>query len=114
MTQTPTPPSRSRLVAAAPAVVGAVTTAAGGLVLVGWWLGVEVLKGVGPGLPWMVPNTALGLAASGTALWLLRADPAPRHRRRLAGAAAAVAVLIGLLTLAEYALDGRLGFDRLL
>jgi signal transduction histidine kinase len=109
-----TPRRIPRFVAAAPVAVGVSTAAVGGLVLVGWWLGVDALKSVTPGLPWMAPNTAVGLIASGLALGLLRTTPVSRPRRRLAGAGAAVAVLIGLLTLAEYVLDRDLLVDRLL
>ena len=87
---------------------------AGILVLVGWWRDVATLKSVLPGLPRMVPNTALGLTLAGIALWLLRREPAPRLRRWFAEAAAGGAAVIGLLTLAEYLLGRDLGIDQLL
>jgi signal transduction histidine kinase len=86
----------------------------GGLVLVGWGLDIAPLKSVFPGLPKMVPNTALAVTLAGTALGLLRKEPVPPLRRGLAGAFSAGAALIGLFTLAEYLFGWDLGLDQLL
>ncbi|TAM48233.1 MAG: PAS domain S-box protein [Gammaproteobacteria bacterium] len=86
----------------------------GGLVLIGGWaLDIAALRSVLPGLATMKANTALGLAGAGTALWLLR-EGAGGWRRRAGLACAGIAVLIGVLTLAQYAFGWNLGIDELL
>jgi diguanylate cyclase (GGDEF)-like protein len=81
------------------------------VVLIGWGLGVEALKSVFPGLTPMRPNSAVGITALGASLALARSGP---RLRVLGQAAAAIALGIGLLTLAEYALDWNAGIDQLL
>ena len=86
----------------------------GTAVLTGWWLEIDALRGGFLGALRMAPNTALGLALLGAALWVVRREPAPRLGSGLAAAAAGVTALTGVLTFAEYLLRRDLGIDRLL
>jgi PAS domain S-box-containing protein len=95
-------------------VAGIAALLTGALVLAGWWLNNDALKGVFPGALRMAPNSALGLAVAGVALCLVRKEPVPRLVSGLAVAAAAGASLVGLLTFAEYVSGRDLGIDRLL
>ena len=95
-----TPTSTARLPAAAPgralraglphlpavAAAGAVTV--GAVVLVGWWLGIEVLKSIVPGVLTMKANTAIAFVLLGAGL-LLRAR----------GSRAAVLPLVAVIVL---------------
>ncbi|MDE2450843.1 MAG: GGDEF domain-containing protein, partial [Gammaproteobacteria bacterium] len=92
--------------------VGGAAAAMGGLVLVGGWgLDIASLKRVLPGLSTMKVNTALGIAALGGGLALIDRG---RSSRIAAGAMAGLALAIGVLTLAEYALDWNAGIDEFL
>ena len=110
-----TAPGRAALerVAAGAAVI---TAAIGGVALLGWAFEVGALKSVFPGLVTMKVNTALCFLLAGTALWLRRREPHPVRRRtvRLAQLAAGIVVLVGALTLSEYAFQWNLGIDELL
>jgi PAS domain S-box-containing protein len=84
----------------------------GAMGLVGWLIGEPFLTTLVAGQPAMKANTALGLVLVGVSAAL-------RYRvgaklRRLAEAAAVVALAIALGTVAEYALQLDLGIDRLL
>jgi hypothetical protein len=58
-------------------------------------------------------NTALAFVFSGTALWLLREDSAPRASRIAAGALGTVTTAVAVATLAEYVFGVGLGIDHL-
>src|SRR5580692_3081968 len=58
-------------------LAGPVAMAIGGLVLVGWVLGVRRLASVMPEYTTMKPNTALCLVLAGLSVWLLRFRPNP-------------------------------------
>lgn len=86
-------------------------------VLAGWALGVTSLRSIVPGLPEMVPNTALLFVLAGVALLsrgMERSGEKKASVNLIVSAAALVIVVVGMLTLAQYlfALDLRL--DRLL
>jgi len=87
-----------------------------GIDLIGWGLGlvslVRILPMPNSGI--MMPNTAVGLLLSGSALLLLRKQEASPQRRRISHVLAAVVVLLGGLTLSEYIFGGDLGIDLLL
>lgn len=87
--------------------------AVGILVLVGWALDVPFLKGPLPGLVQMKANTAVGfLALGGSLLVTILRDSS--CGRRAARVLAGLAILIGIVTLAEYVLGRNLGIDQLL
>ena len=100
-------PGAARAAGAAVALIGC-----GGLA--GWSLdsSVPFLRGQPP----IAPNTAAALVLAGAALWLLLPKPAGAGKpRRLAGRAlAAVVLVVGLATVAEYLWGADLGIDRLL
>lgn len=84
------------------------------LILVGGWLlGVEAMRTLTLRSAVVVPNTALGLAGAGAALWLLQ-EGVSRGRRLAGWLCAALPLLIGLLTLAEYGTRRSFGIDALL
>ncbi len=95
-------------------VCAAVAALLGGLVLVGWALGIEVLRSPLPGEVSMKPNTALSFLLLGPALLLLLVGRAERRLRAAGRLLALAPVIVSLLTLAEYAFDRDLGIDELL
>jgi PAS domain S-box-containing protein len=85
---------------------------AGAADLLGWVFHVEPLLSVYPGLPRMVPNTAVAVTAMGASLGLVQSS---RVRLRRVGQAVALVVLVfALLTLSEYAFGWDLGIDHVL
>ena len=86
----------------------------GGLVLLGWSLDAVFLKSFLTGRSPMNPTTALGLMLAATSLWLR--VPARRADRlqSIAEAAALAVTVLGLATLAGYAIGHGLGLDQLL
>ncbi|MFJ3336791.1 SpoIIE family protein phosphatase [Streptomyces sp. NPDC086766] len=102
----------ARVVAQVAALVAAALGAVG---LSGWILGVEVLKSVLPGVTAsMKADTAVALLALGLSLFVVARAPTSRPAVAAARAAAALAVVIGALTLLEYATGRNLGIDELL
>jgi len=95
-----------RLSAAAAVLVGCA-------VMTGWLFGVKILKSVLPGLPVMVPNTALAFVLAGAALWNVSAPERPRARVLTSLACALAVFALGSLTALEYALGLDFGIDRL-
>src|SRR5262249_13470624 len=86
----------SRACAAAVIVVGCA-------VLLGWWLDVESLKTVLPGMVAMNPGgTAPAFVLAGASLWLQQGGPARGWRRRAGLACAAGVTLIALLRVVAY------------
>src|SRR6202045_24280 len=93
----------------------AITAAAVGcLVLFGWAFHIEHLKSILPGLGTMKPNTALGLAFSGTSLWLLLPGDSHTRKRQIAHFLALLVMVIGAATLIEYLFGLNLRIDQLL
>jgi len=86
----------------------------GCLVLFGWAFHIELLKSVVPGLVTMKANTALGLAFSGTSLWLLLPGESHIRRRQIAHFLALLVTVIGAATLSEYLFGLNLRIDQLL
>jgi PAS domain S-box-containing protein len=99
---------------AAPARAAASITIVLGLAgVAGWVFGIPVLTRIIPGAVDMKMNTGLGLVFGGAALLIL-IDPAPRRFDGIARAICMALVLLGLCTLAEYAVGLNLGIDELL
>jgi PAS domain S-box-containing protein len=97
-----------------PVLAAAAVAAAACLVLLGWRLDSDVLKSLAPGWPTMKPITALSLLLCSASLLLLARQTSPSLQATAGRVAAALVVLIGLVTLAEYAAGRDLGLDRLL
>jgi hypothetical protein len=88
-------------------------TLIGSLAILGWLLDIQLLKSIHPDWTAMMFNTASGFILSGAALAILLGAQSP-GRRRLAALPAALILLIGLATTAEY-LSGRdMGIDQAL
>lgn len=84
------------------------------LVMLGWWLDLPVLRNLAPGLATMKFNTALCFALAGTALlFAARSRAIPAHRW-MAMACAGLALLLALMSGAEYLLPVDFGLDQLL
>jgi len=89
------------------------TASIGIVALMGWILGLPLLKSVIPGAVEMKANTAIALIASAAALFLL--DGQNSHLSRNCARLLALAVaLLGLATLGEYVLGWQFGIDELL
>jgi PAS domain S-box-containing protein len=91
-----------------------VAVGVGCLVLYGWAFHIELLKSVLPGLVAMKANTALGLAFSGTSLWLLLPGDSRTPRNHIARFLAFLVTVIGAATLSEYLFGLNLRIDELL
>lgn len=93
-------------------VIGSLAAAVGFLVLVGGWaLGIEVLKNALPGLVTMKANSALGFTAVGAGLALaVNGGRSGAFGKLLA----AMALVLGAATVAEYALHWNAGIDQLI
>jgi PAS domain S-box-containing protein len=96
-----------------PRAFGAVALAIGALVLAGWTFGFDRLTTIVWGWPPMAPNSAAMSLLGGLALLLL-APVAPSRAARIVGrTAAALVILLAILTLVEYATGRELGMERL-
>lgn len=84
------------------------------LVLTGWLFSIPAFKTVLPGLATMKPNTALALGLIGLSLLLASIPYKNRWLKLISQGCAAFALLIGVLTLSEYAFEVDLGIDQLL
>ncbi|HEX7037689.1 MAG TPA: PAS domain S-box protein [Pseudomonadales bacterium] len=95
---------------------GAVLTALGALVTIGWVLDLPALKGIAPDFATMKVNEALAFLLAGVALLLRPSAGAAEGRttaaRRAGRLAAVLAGLIGLLTVWQYASGIDLGIDE--
>jgi len=97
---------------------GYASAAVGLLVLVGWAFGIDTFKSVLTNAMTMKPNTAVSIAALGFAMVasaVLKAPYVPSARRvLLTRLFALVPLVIGSVTLLEYATELSLGIDQLL
>lgn len=92
--------------------IGSLAAAVGSVVLVGGWaLGIEALKNALPGLVTMKANSALGFTAVGAGLALAVKGGRSGALGKLMAAAALV---LGAVTVAEYALHWNAGIDQLM
>ncbi len=113
-----TEPKRVAALEALSRVGSVVVLLIGLLVLIGWLLDIELLKG---GLRARVatnPTTALGLMLAAGALWIQprtwRGSSGSTHMRRAIRTAALIIVAVGVITLAGYVLGQNLGLDATL
>ena len=81
--------------------------------LAGWVFDVDALKSVVAGQTSMKPNSALALLALSVPLLLILRDRGAPGPARLSPFGASVAIGIGALTLAEFAVDAGSGIDQL-
>jgi PAS domain S-box-containing protein len=89
-----------------PAIAAGVAIAVGVVVLVGWWLGIDVLKSIVPGVLTMKVNTAIAFVLLGTGIFL-------RARGSRAAALPLVALIILSSVVGSQDLLGRdLGVDQ--
>jgi two-component system cell cycle sensor histidine kinase/response regulator CckA len=87
----------------------------GGIVLLGWSVGSEMLMRILPGLVAMNPVTALGFILAGGSLacyWL--AETKPARQREYGRAMGGVLIVIGVFKLMGYIMGWHLGFDQML
>ncbi len=92
-------------------VAGAAAIVVGALTLVGWSFNVLWLTSILPGLATMKPNTAVAFVLAGVSLEFLWPEEPYRRGRVVAGLCALAVLLVGVLTLAEYAGGRHLGID---
>ena len=104
-------PNKIRGVAVAAA---ALTVIVGITVLLGWVIDAQKLKSVIPGLASMKVNTALSFILVGTSILKRLLNKRSEKHGRLPIVLALGASLIGLATMAEYAVGRTLGIDQLL
>jgi hypothetical protein len=83
------------------------------LTAVGWIFKIPLLTHGHPSLPAMQPNTALGLALGALSIILSREKYHSPKRSIVAGFFAAIILLLGLVTLAEYFFGSDLGIDHI-
>ncbi len=98
-----------------PSLAGWVVAAVGVAVLMGWYADIQVLRSLLPGLVTMKANTAATFLCTGVALVLVsRPEPLSPLQRNLVLGLSGMAVLVGGLSLVQYALGMDLGLDQLL
>ena len=95
-------------------IAGSMVLAVGLIVVVGWLFDIAAFKSILPRLATMKVNTALALGLMGISLVLASTQDEKRWIKLISKGCAATAVLIGLLTLGEYAFRQEFGIDQLL
>ena len=93
---------------------GGTVLTVGLLVLAGWLWDVPILTSLLPGMATMKANSALGFILSGITLWVHHDRQVSKPGQLLANVCAVMVMLIGGLTLGEYALNRDFGIDQLL
>jgi PAS domain S-box-containing protein len=93
-------------------IASVVVAIAGSAVLLGWFLDIQILKSILPGLVTMKANTACAFVAAGSAMWLLNVNTAAC--RITAYALVAVVIAIGGLTSTEYLFSSNFGIDQII
>jgi PAS domain S-box-containing protein len=96
-----------------PRIAGGTAIVAGSIVIVGWILDIQYLKSILPNLVSMKPNAAIAFVLTGMAL-LLHASSASAKQRLISRFLASLVLLVGLVTIAEYAFNWDAGIDQLL
>ncbi len=103
----------NRWITAFPRVAGATAVAVGSIVTVGWMLDIQLLKSILPSLVSMKANMATVFVLAGVAL-LLHSSSSTGKLRVVSRFLSSIVVLIGLVTVAEYAFSWDAGIDQLL
>jgi len=104
-------PRAHRVQMALGAAVGCGVLLAASVVVIGGWVGgVDALKSVVPGFSTMKANTAIAIGALGGALALTGMD---KRYRPIGNALSGFALIVGVLTLAQYAFHWNVGIDQL-
>jgi signal transduction histidine kinase len=86
----------------------------GATVLVGWITDRDLPRTFVPGGIVMLPNSAVGFAVAGLSLWLRQSEHPSPASLRVARAAAAFVLALGVLTFAERTIGWNFGIDMLL
>ena len=94
-----------------PTIAGAAAAAVGITVLLGWLLGLDILKSIVPGLLTMKVNTALAFVLLGLGL-LLSARASTARDRRIAVLPVAAAMVLAVLVGSQYLIGRDLGIDQ--
>ena len=84
------------------------------VVLIGWSYNIAILKSPGPGFSSIKSNVGLAFIFIGISLWMQQTRRINTKYRIAAQLLAAVAALIGLLTLTEYLFNINIGLDQML
>ena len=109
-------PRRVSRIQAVSRATSVLAVAGGGAVLVGWQFDVATLTSILPGRVAMNPVTALAFMLTAVALWLSLPSASGRGIEvgRAARVTGVLVAVIGVVTLAGYALGANLGLDQLL
>jgi hypothetical protein len=83
------------------------------VVLLGWFLDVQILKSILPNAATMKFNTALCFALAGTSLWFLKNEDSQAGSKPIGRVLAGLTTFICLLTMCEYLFDWNLGIDQM-
>lgn len=94
-----------------PALSGVVSALVGGIVLLGWWLGVDGLKSLVPGLLTMKVNTAIAFVLLGAGM-LGRSRPVGTRWHRLAVVPLVVMILLSAAVGSQYLTGRDSGIDQ--
>jgi PAS domain S-box-containing protein len=94
-----------------PAIAGAMAVAVGIMVLLGWLLGLDILKSIVPGLLTMKVNTALAFVLLGLGSFL-SARASTARDRRIAVLPVAAAMVLAALVGSQYLIGRDLGIDQ--
>jgi PAS domain S-box-containing protein len=92
-------------------MAGLVSVAIGGTALLGWWLGVDTLKSIVPGLLTMKVNTALAFVLLGVGL-ILRASPSGTRAQRLGAVLVTLATVLSAVVGSQYLTGQSIGIDQ--
>jgi diguanylate cyclase (GGDEF)-like protein/PAS domain S-box-containing protein len=95
-------------------IASGIVALGGMLVVIGWISDIRPLQTFIPGAGTPKFNTGLSLLLSGISLWLLSAHPTHRATQSASAAVSALVLVIGMLTVAEYAGNIDLGIDQYL
>src|SRR6185436_7771422 len=105
---------RARRLRGTAKISAAAGTAIGAMILTGWVVGNDLLKGSFVAGITAKTNTAIGIVLAGAGLVLLAPESRGRARTIAGRACATLVTAIGLLTLSEHLFGWNLGIDELI